>query len=87
MQKILREESFPCISFDLSFTGKKDDSTLESVMEADPQGEAGLLGDDGFEQWSGSSYTYVQQRRHQDDGKSSLQVRAVVGLQHLDTKV
>ena len=28
---------FPCISFDLSFTGKKDDSTLESVMEADPK--------------------------------------------------
>lgn len=61
---------FPCISFDLSFTGK-----------------IGLLGDDGFEQWSGSSYTYVQQRRHQDDGKSCLQVRAVVGLQHLDIKV
>ena len=28
---------FPCISFDLCFTGKADDSTLESVMEADPK--------------------------------------------------
>ena len=55
-----------------------DDSTLQSVMEADPALNV------RFEQWSSASITNVQQSRHKAHGEGNLRCdEECIGLKKL----